>query len=552
MSDRDLGAAAAATAAMDMLPADPEPDTEIHLSFSPTRPATADDSARADLLLVRIREALRKYADVRVAAADGFEELPAAEGKHTIHHLSNWAWARGEARGFDPARPTSLLYREGSDGTLALFGAMYTAPANASVQDLDARIPISLARWHHHVNWCTPQAGGGDQWLTTRDGLPVYGPRSPVASRAACDSARGVFYPEIFGWMVHVTLVGSDDPQIVWTGSLPNAAADSGEPHEVADRGHPVQVALAPPASAESSAHATPAPMTPTPVAPAAASPQPHPDAAPTLVEASDRTPAAVPVPHPPDRAPPIAQTHPRITQPPAPDLAANTPANGSGEPDHISSSFMSGHRTIAYDRVSPAGGGTHPAILLLHGDGGLPPQNDRFQEFAAALANRQYVVEIVHYFDRTGTIVSDPTERLVHFREWEGTVRDAITDVMHAPGVDSTRIGLFGTGLGGSLALSVAAGDKRVRAVTEYEGNLPVWAVATVRRMPAVFIGESDADSPVAVLDANRVRSVCEATNAPVDLEVYAAPNRRGRGNGVKDLRQRTFAFLEKYLKGA
>jgi hypothetical protein len=59
---------------------------------------------------------------------------------------------------------------------------------------------------------------------------------------------------------------------------------------------------------------------------------------------------------------------------------------------------------------------------------------------------------------------LAPPTERLVHFREWEGTVRDAISDVMHAPSVDSTRIGLFGTGLGGSLALSVAAQDKRVR----------------------------------------------------------------------------------------
>lgn len=242
--------------------------------------------------------------------------------------------------------------------------------------------------------------------------------------------------------------------------------------------------------------------------------------------------------------------THPAVAQPLATGLAANGPPGASGESDHPSSSFMSGHRAISYDRESPAEAGSHPAILLLHGDNGLPPQYQRFQELATALANRQYVVEIVHYFDRTGTIASNPTERLVHFREWEGTVRDAISDLMHAPGVDSTRIGIFGTGLGGSLALSVGAQDRRVRAVAEYEGNLPVWAVATVRRMPAVFIGEGDADSPAAVLDANRVRAVCEATNAPVDLEIYAAPNRRGRGNGVKDLRQRTFAFFEKYLK--
>ena len=191
-----------------------------------------------------------------------------------------------------------------------------------------------------------------------------------------------------------------------------------------------------------------------------------------------------------------------------------------------------------------------HPAIILLHGDGGLPPQQDRFEEFAATLAKRDYVVEIVHYFDRTGTIAAGEPDRLVHFREWEGTVRDAVTELEHAPGVDSTRIGIFGTGLGGSLALSLGAHDSRIRAVVEYEGSLPVWAAATVRRMPAVFIGESDADLPAAVLEANRVRAVCQAANAPVDLEIYAAPKARGRGNGIKDLRQRAFAFFEQYLK--
>ena len=101
MSDIDHGASAAAVDAMDMMGADALPDTELHLQLSPGRPATADDSTRADMILVDARAALRKYVDVRVAAADGFEELPAAAGKHALHHLTNWAWAAAEGRRFD-------------------------------------------------------------------------------------------------------------------------------------------------------------------------------------------------------------------------------------------------------------------------------------------------------------------------------------------------------------------------------------------------------------------------------------------------------------------
>jgi hypothetical protein len=236
MSDADHGAAAAATAAMDAMSTDPEPDTEVHVSLTTVHLATPDDSTRADLLLAQIREALKKYKDVRLAAADGFEELPTSDGKHTIHHLSNWSWARAEARRFDPSRPTSLLYPEGSDGALTLMGAMYTAPAASSVDDLNRRIPVSLARWHQHVNWCEPHSGGGAQWLATRGGSPVFGRRSSVTTRDACLAVGGIFHPAVFGWMVHVTFMGSDDPTIVWNGQLPGRASDSTQPRVVADR----------------------------------------------------------------------------------------------------------------------------------------------------------------------------------------------------------------------------------------------------------------------------------------------------------------------------
>ena len=546
MSDVNHGAAAAAADAMDRLTSDQEPDTETHLSLSVSRSATPDDSTRADLLLLSIREALRKYGDVRVAAADGFEELPATEGKHTIHHLSNWGWARGEANEFNPARPTSLLYREGTDGTLALVGAMYTAPASSSMQELDARVPTSLARWHRHVNWCVPTSTSGAQWLTVRDGAPLYGPRSPIASREACEAAGGTFYPGVFGWMVHVTIVGSDDPYVVWSGSLPPSSSDPAKDRDT-DHKPAVQVAVAPSAPEAASHPVTPAA---TEAHPNAATVQPNPtpitneSRAPTPPRRRGAAPSGIQSALPVDApAPPTTAT----TGPPSDESSQTVFAPSA----RFSKTFTSGNREITYDRFTPKGGGGHAAILLLHGEGGLPPQQERFEEFAQALVKRDYVVEIVHYFDRTETIAANGPDRMVHFRDWENTVRDAVTEIEHAPGVDPTRIGIFGTGLGASLALSLGAHDPRIRAVAEYEGSLPVWAAATVRRMPAVFIGESDADQPAAVFEANRVRAVCQAANAPVELEIYAAPKERGRGNGIKDLRQRTLGFLEEHLTG-
>src|SRR2546427_11448681 len=48
----------------------------------------------------------------------------------------------------------SLLYQRAADGSLTLVGAMFTAPAQTSDAELDARLPLSVVHWHQHVNWC--------------------------------------------------------------------------------------------------------------------------------------------------------------------------------------------------------------------------------------------------------------------------------------------------------------------------------------------------------------------------------------------------------------
>ncbi|HUL32657.1 MAG TPA: hypothetical protein VL128_02130 [Candidatus Eisenbacteria bacterium] len=168
-----------------------------HMHMSSSRPETPQDQARAEEIVTELRAGIAKYKDYHVALADGYKiflpNLPQKE-----YHFTNYANGFLEAFTFDPARPTSLLYRKTSDG-YELVGAMYTMPKRASEDQLNARVPLSIATWHQHTNLCMPPRGERQTADWTKFGL-----RGSIATREACDAAGGTFYPVIFGWMVHV------------------------------------------------------------------------------------------------------------------------------------------------------------------------------------------------------------------------------------------------------------------------------------------------------------------------------------------------------------
>ncbi|HEX9217401.1 MAG TPA: hypothetical protein VF864_10535 [Gemmatimonadales bacterium] len=185
---------------------------DLHLRLTPVRPAAPGDSARAAETLAVMRRELAKYRDFRVAQDDGFREFIPAAGA-PVRHFTKLRWAIQSRNGLDPARPTSLLYQAGSDGSLTLVGAMFTAPPQTSDADLDARLPLSIARWHQHINWCLPPlADARRRWRETKDGQPLFGPKSPIATAEACEAVGGRFRPRLFGWMVHVMAFAGVDP----------------------------------------------------------------------------------------------------------------------------------------------------------------------------------------------------------------------------------------------------------------------------------------------------------------------------------------------------
>lgn len=169
------------------------PASNPHLRLTPVMAATSADSALARRIVSAIRGDLAKYRDVSSARADGYLQfLPNVPQPE--YHFTNWKYGLEATFEFDPSRPTSLLYCKNADGSFTLTGVMFTAPARLSDDALGKRIPLGIARWHQHVNWCLPPKGEELRWKETRGGKPLFVP---------C-------------WMVHVNAFASDDPAVIW------------------------------------------------------------------------------------------------------------------------------------------------------------------------------------------------------------------------------------------------------------------------------------------------------------------------------------------------
>jgi hypothetical protein len=174
-------------------------DMGPHMKMTPLRPPKPGDAARAQQVADEARKAAEKYTDYHVALADGFKIfLPNVPQK--MYHFTNYGYAMEAAFKFNPEHPTSLLYEKHGDD-YKLIGVMYTAPKRFGEDDLDQRVPLSVAQWHEHVNLC---AAPPDQRGEGLGPHPKFGLRGSIVTQDACDAAGGTFHPVIFNWMVHV------------------------------------------------------------------------------------------------------------------------------------------------------------------------------------------------------------------------------------------------------------------------------------------------------------------------------------------------------------
>jgi hypothetical protein len=183
-----------------------------HMYMTALRAPKAGDPQKADAVVTGAKQAMAPYHDYRKALADGYTIfLPNVS--QAQYHFTKSEYGFAAAFQFDPLKPTSLLYKKTADGGYKLVGAMYTDRMRASEDELDERIPLSIARWHQHINFCKAPKGQEAAYFGSD---AKFGLRGSITTEEACNAAGGEFHPHLFGWMVHVYPYETD-PRKIWS-----------------------------------------------------------------------------------------------------------------------------------------------------------------------------------------------------------------------------------------------------------------------------------------------------------------------------------------------
>ncbi len=203
-----------------------------HMQMTKLRPMQAGDKERAAEIASTARKVAERYLDYRKALAEGYTIFMPDAPQHVYHFTLNMN-AYLALNQFDPSKPTSLLYERvrgvtvGEEGAYKLVGVMYTDRLRASEEELNTRVPLSIAQWHLHTNLCMPPGGS----IIDMSGKnPKFGLNGSITTKEACETAGGRFQGNVFGWMVHVYPFEKDQAR-VWSAGMDD---DHGMQHDAA------------------------------------------------------------------------------------------------------------------------------------------------------------------------------------------------------------------------------------------------------------------------------------------------------------------------------
>ena len=124
-----------------------------------------------------------------------------------------------------------------------------------------------------------------------------------------------------------------------------------------------------------------------------------------------------------------------------------------------------------------PDGRGPHPAVVILHGIGGMRrayPEDGKF------LASQGYAALVLAYYSPGGYWAADAEGRAKKWQRWSERAVQAVEFLRGHPAVDGDRIGLLGFSQGGALALVSASRARGLKAVVNYFGaGIDSWYIA-------------------------------------------------------------------------
>lgn len=219
---------------------------------------------------------------------------------------------------------------------------------------------------------------------------------------------------------------------------------------------------------------------------------------------------------------------------------------------------FKSGDQTVSGFLALPEKDGKHPAVIVIHESSGL---NDWVKEQAEKLAEQGYVSLAVDLYG--GKTATDPAEthELMRKLSQEKAIKDlkaAVDYLATRADVKLQSIGAIGWGLGGGLAIQLAAHEPRLKACVVNYGALPT-DPGDLQNIGAAVLGNFGAlDKGITPDDVKAFQVTMTKFRKFVSLKIYdnaghgfENPNADAyRAEAAADAWRRTLVFLKAGLK--
>lgn len=206
-----------------------------------------------------------------------------------------------------------------------------------------------------------------------------------------------------------------------------------------------------------------------------------------------------------------------------------------------------------------PAGGGEHPALVVIHEWWGL---NDWVKEQAANYARHGYVALAVDLYH--GKVATDPelAHELMRGLPQDQGVRDLVSAVHYLEtrkDVDRHRMGAVGWCMGGTYAMQLAIAAPSLKAVAINYGALATDKAQLAKIHAAILGNFGGLDRGISPESVHAFQATMQSLGKPVDAKIYPDAghafenpnNKEGyRAADAADAMARMNAFFAQELK--
>lgn len=203
----------------------------------------------------------------------------------------------------------------------------------------------------------------------------------------------------------------------------------------------------------------------------------------------------------------------------------------------------------------SAPGAHKRPAVVLLHGRGGLDRFQGYYEQFAQAIARAGMDAYVLSYYlgaDQEQANAEDKTVRQAFFakrlKAWSLLVR-AVVDAALARPECSGSVGLLGFSQGGFLATAAASQDARIAALVVFYGGVPDTLRDSITHLPPLLALHGDADGVVPLEQGQALVALGRQLGQPAELVVLPGAGHGFKGPDAENAQQRTLAFLRQRL---